>query len=204
MKSCEQVAVCHAEPRRWARRPGVRPRGRQSPRLRARRLATAAASPSPARSLALGPSFHQRHPEPGVLSNVSEVTPGAAAASRCRRQGGDAYGKLRGRDTGVPKPPARGGKFSGGSQGSAALWEPFPLPGCAQNRLGTWRERDGLIKGIEKGRAREERSCSPLGTDKRRSRCCFGVRVEWAELPGPWGCEGVCRCDPEQRASATG
>lgn len=85
-------------------RAGADPRPAQTaekPHGRTRRPATAIASSSLGSS-GPGLSSHRRHPGPsavaGLPSNDSEVTPGAAAASRCRRQGGNAYGNLRGRE----------------------------------------------------------------------------------------------------------
>lgn len=134
------------------RRAGLEPEQAQGcPAEGAPRRARARSPPSPAGWPAPGPRSRQRPPQPGLPSNVAEVTPGAAAASGCRGQGGDAYGNVRGRDAGVPKRrlverDSRWPRASGP-----------PLPGRLRNRAGTWRERDG-------GRGRR---CTPPGQTSR-------------------------------------
>ena len=90
---------------------------------------------------------YQRHPGPsaftGLPSNDSKVTPGAAAAPRCWRQGGNAYGKLQGRegrDSGVA---GSGRGIRRVAEGQLPSGVRFLHRGCAQNGLGTW-SRDGV------------------------------------------------------------
>ncbi|XP_026952889.1 mitochondrial glycine transporter isoform X1 [Sagmatias obliquidens] len=108
-------------------RAGADPRPAQTaekPHGRTRRPATAIASSSLGSS-GPGLSSHRRHPGPsavaGLPSNDSEVTPGAAAASRCRRQGGNAY------------VAARDQSFPVWLHQWDLLYPPFPTPGSPQN-----------------------------------------------------------------------
>lgn len=100
-------------------------------------------------------------------SNDSEVTPGAAATSRCGRQDGNAHGKLRGR--------AGRGAGTAAQGGARARRPPRPLS-CAP----------GACRLEELGEERGEH-CSVGPTTKGRAGAGNGVWVEMGGIAGALG-----------------
>lgn len=125
-------------------------------------------------------------------SNDSEVMPGAAATSRCRRQGGNAYGKLRGRG-------GRGSRTSG----SGRLPRVSGPRGDFSALLGM--RAVGDLAGEMAGKEEGEDCSASLGREEQGSRCCSAVRVETGGIVGALGgFGGMCLRGPARGANATG